>query len=74
MTKGRQLENFEYLGTLSDTDFLGETLCDDFEFNFDVYAPANNSTGPQVNSQGVGEGRYDAISNSPGLHVRRSRS
>jgi hypothetical protein len=74
MTKGRQLENFEYLGTLSDTDFLGETLCDDFEFNFDVYAPANNSTGPQVNSQGVGEGRYDAISNSPGLHVRVSIS
>ena len=76
MAKGRQLENFENLGEFSDTDFLGEPLCDDLEFRFDIYAPTEKGGGFQVNakSQGVGEGRYDAIFASPGLHVSVSIS
>lgn len=66
MAKGNQLKNFEFLGSFTDEDFVGAPLREGDVIRFDIYAP-NPSALKLVGGQG--NGKYDAISISPGLHV-----
>jgi hypothetical protein len=39
VAEGNQTKNMDYYGSFTDEQFLGDFLCDDVEFRFDVYAP-----------------------------------
>ena len=67
MSKGRNTENFELLKSETDEEFLNGSLCEDFDFRFDVYSPSKFGEDRLV---GNGNGKYDLINPNPGLHVQ----
>lgn len=66
MAKGKQVKNFDYLGSFTDADYLGAPLSEGDVIRFDVYAP-NPAAVKEVGGQG--NGKYDRIAISPGLQV-----